>query len=140
MLTTFIKEKDFEKIQKIMQNNDDIQCEIIKCLGYNRYLIQSVNTTSLVETELMVYIDISNTYMVIQRMGLINQRRGTGTKILNELISIAKRLHLKYLIMESVLSHAMSKFCLKNGFFLENKEFAIYIDDFYSGNYRLNLI
>lgn len=88
------------------------------------------------KNELVIRIDGDN--LVVERIELNNQRKGYGTRIVQELVKIAKNKRFDRILLEITSTPAGVKLAEKNGF-LPILSSGMYIDDYFVGTWELPL-
>jgi len=88
------------------------------------------------KNELVIRIDGNN--LVVERIELNNQRKGYGTRIVQELVKIAKNKRFDRILLEMTSTPAGVKLAEKNGF-LPILSSGMYIDDYFVGTWELPL-
>lgn len=126
-----IEIKDFKKIIEIIEDCEDTKLDVNMSVAGNNIFMMSAEQ----ETEL--YIKKSLDSIIISRVNFKNKRKGIMTKVLNELINLTKHYRYDKIVVESVLSEEMSKFCIKNNFIQKPNYFGEF--DGYMGDYELIL-
>lgn len=117
-----------EKIADILMEGEEEPVEIYyNAAGTNVYF----STDSQANT---LYIRKNNKEYAITNITLINQRRGTFTKILKELKDLAKREN-RDLILENVITEEMYNFCYKNNIKKIDNEMSMLMLDDFMGSY-----
>lgn len=113
-----------EKIADILMDGEEEPVEIYyNTTGTNVYF----STNSQANT---LCIRKNNKEYAITNITLVNQRRGTFTKILKELKDLAK-CENRDLILENVITEEMYNFCYKNNIKkIDNEMSRLMLDDF----------
>lgn len=126
-----IELKDFKKIIEIIEDCEDTKLDVnMSVAGNNIFMMSSEQETEL-------YIKKSLDSIIISRVNFKNKRKGIMTKVLNELINLTKYYGYNKIIVESVLTEEMSKFCIKNNFIQKPNYFGEF--DGYMGDYEFIL-
>jgi hypothetical protein len=103
--------KDFLPIITLLEDNENTKIKFEMDNILKRYEFHGNGNG----TELFLREHLPSS-LVIQRVGLINKRKGTMSSILNELINLCRIFNFDSIIIQSVMTSAMKDFCIKKGF------------------------
>ena len=128
-----IDENKFNAIKKIVEENErgDVRVDMPVLKNSVFYSIKDRDTTLYIKKNIDGYI--------LSRVEFENKRNGALTKVFEVLKIIAIEEKCKVIVVESVLSEDMYKFCLKNGFKKVKAQFDILGEDSIYGNYEYEL-
>lgn len=112
-----LNERLVSNIKEIIETGDETQINAHEILSSVIFYSQEKET----ELELAV---LNNHSIIISRVMFENQRRGTMTKVLNEIKSYCNKENISKIIVQCAITKEMINFCLKN-----NRVFADYNTD-----------
>lgn len=127
-----LKPDDLTDLQQIIENADNTLLSPVCGFGNITYFGDNHLTELYLKTT-------PHKELVIARISLVNQRIGTGTKILEYLKSFAKTHGFESLVIESTLTPAMNRFALSHGF-SPVEHLGFWRDNQFYGNYKLDFI
>ena len=127
-----LKPKDLYPLQEIIEIADDTT--LSPTCNFGNIMYHGENQL----TEL--YLKSSpNKHLIISRISLKNQRKGTGTKIIEFLKDFSKSKGFTAIVIESTLTPAINHFALKHGFVPQYHQGFMGEDNEFYGNYKLEL-
>jgi hypothetical protein len=91
------------------------------------------NSDSTAEFRLLFLFDIA---MTVSRVSFVKRRVGTMTAVMNYCKQFAKKHGVNKLVIQSVQTPEMARWCLKNGY-LPNPSASIEIDGLVIGDYEI---
>lgn len=77
--------------------------------------------------------------LTVSRVGFINRRRGTMTKVLDVLETFCKQNKVEQLLIQSVETLEMANWCIKMGF-IPDPNATFLIDGLLTGDYRKKML
>lgn len=104
-----LSSKEKENIRVFLEQQEDVP--IIVHEGIRELWYQSEDRSS--ELRLLF---LQNMRITISRVEFINRRKGTMTKVLSILESICKKNKVSQIVVQSVETPEMAKWCVKMGF------------------------
>lgn len=133
MLYREIKEEKLERIKDIFREDDNVHMEFDKTYDGRLFVYPKENSYA----EMYVKIGYKNRF-VIARMCVEHKGRGIGAKILNVIKDYCREEDIKEILIESVLTNDMVRFCEKHGF-KPMTNYTQNMDGKILGNYILKL-
>lgn len=122
-----INKKNFLLIEKLLTNLTNDSFEIVE--PYGKSLWYQGETNELYLKSYPFYT------LVISRISFDHQRLGLGTRLLNELLVVAKNYGFKSIMIESTQTHAINAFCDRHGFEKIEQQ-GFFLDGEFFGNYK----
>lgn len=109
MAEILFDDQTIETIKSIIEDNEN--CEI----DVQRGIREVWFTNSTRETELRL-LSLQNIQVTVSRVSFVNKRRGTMTKIAEVLEDFCIKNKIWRILVQSVETPEMSRWCFKNGF------------------------
>ena len=127
-----LPDAEISKMKNIIEQKDEVSCDVNKSFG--TIWIRSINS----ETEFR-FAFLGTIRCIISRVCFEHRRCGIMTSLLDEIKRICLENGVHTIVIQSVETEEMMKFCLKNGFKADQNASFVSEDGLLLGDYILSI-